>query len=1230
MQLGVAHALLVTRAEAPNAVVGVSAGAINATALAEILQAGGTLSKVEDQLSVKVDRLREFINAYHEVRRKLTDAILPDSLEVFASNPLKPLESPLQFAEERATRAKANEAKSGLIDLINAFFRIRLPVSALTVMIRRVLGIIEAGEKPTWWQRVHSEVRNEAGLLFALWVHIFQIAGIFGAILWAAIWSDNWPWYRRWISNRTTAGDLLTRWSLARWLRASITVPFKVLLTSVVLTWVTALWAAIWVPLVPLIRLVRSKRTTSGKGSSRLWDRVLGYYRLCDGIASTDILKQQIIHCFDQKYYGVPEVDRVIARALDYDVKPNETTHHQRKRIGHYAVLDPHISLGIVAANVATGELEVMPPQIPIVDALTAATALVPLFPAVEIDAQLEESRAAGASAPCSTKSSTQAKRTWYIDGSNVSSQAIGPLMDYLRTEMVVGLGKGKTRVHVYPVATLPIGKKALPQREEKDTCSPDEGVIGAALRALELRRLRDATLERRLTSLYTRAIGTKVKKKVNGMTYISAKIYPIDLDEPPRLNPLQFLSSDDAALKAKLFETIAAGCRATVDAVMPGRLLDAAAAVDKAGQLIGANQMAGDDRLLREGGATICRMALNRRFGQVKELPGATESVPGVPEVCSHCSLYLAPVDGKTVSKVAQEVTGRLRSLKRFPPEWPVRSIYPSNAVSPSAYTPPKTPTAQGENPFKEFPVRSMLFGGGVFRGVYHVGVLNAANEMDFTPHVVAGSSVGAIIAAMIARVFCAPKADRPIRIGRLAATFLAIDRLVLTDRLADFVRRLTLRAGNTRFSPNDLNRVFRRFDADSSGQFSERTRKVMAGIERLLYISPFELLKLIESFREGRLTDFQNEMLGDVQSFLQRGGVGDEILGSEPLRRLIELHVLDDGAGDPRVVPLDHFRGLQFFATTTDMAAGKLVRLNGDDPATPSLLFSLLASSAFPAVFRPRYSWEVFRQTMSRSRFLDGGIIDNLPLDAVAEYLDRVLTVPRHRRPRTPHLLFTASLEVDKCAMRPDGWDVEQTRGSWRRLSSRASTFTYNRKIDAYARTQRDLRRLVKASKRGSASRQLLDLEVIAVKPKWLCGTFGFHPMLGFKRWKQAASIAHGCASTFGTMFAYGQSDPEKMRAWKVDLSDIDDKAISLREKPQSRPETGFKECEPILSPNAEGKDDGTCWFRKKKRCPFSIQELEEQDWKSDEEKTMKEELQKIYKACRIPSNHQSEERA
>src|SRR5213592_4642313 len=43
MQLGVVHALLVARARAPDVVVGVSAGAVNAVALAEVLKAGDGL-----------------------------------------------------------------------------------------------------------------------------------------------------------------------------------------------------------------------------------------------------------------------------------------------------------------------------------------------------------------------------------------------------------------------------------------------------------------------------------------------------------------------------------------------------------------------------------------------------------------------------------------------------------------------------------------------------------------------------------------------------------------------------------------------------------------------------------------------------------------------------------------------------------------------------------------------------------------------------------------------------------------------------------------------------------------------------------------------------------------------------------------------------------------------------------------------------------------------------------
>src|SRR4029079_13395400 len=90
-----------------------------------------------------------------------------------------------------------------------------------------------------------------------------------------------------------------------------------------------------------------------------------------------------------------------------------------------------------------------------------------------------------------------------------------------------------------------------------------------------------------------------------------------------------------------------------------------------------------------------------------------------------------------------------------------------------------------------------------------------------------------------------------------------------------------------------------------------------------------------------------------------------------------------------------------------------------------------------------------------------------------------------------------------------------------SWMAIRARAKRLRYNGKIDRFQQGQRDIRRiLTQRAKDGDTdidSHDLpLNLDVLAVKPQWLCGTFAFHPMLGFNRKKQTQSIAHGCAST------------------------------------------------------------------------------------------------------------------
>ena len=118
MQLGVVHALLLIQGRAPDAVVGISAGAIQAAACAEILQAGGDIPLPEasdtpdrspgarpdvDQRRLecyrrrqkeRVRALRRFIKAAEEAPEQLLHTALPDAYEIESRDPLQPLRTP--------------------------------------------------------------------------------------------------------------------------------------------------------------------------------------------------------------------------------------------------------------------------------------------------------------------------------------------------------------------------------------------------------------------------------------------------------------------------------------------------------------------------------------------------------------------------------------------------------------------------------------------------------------------------------------------------------------------------------------------------------------------------------------------------------------------------------------------------------------------------------------------------------------------------------------------------------------------------------------------------------------------------------------------------------------------------------------------------------------------------------------------------------------------------------
>ncbi|MCU1348504.1 MAG: Patatin, partial [Acidobacteria bacterium] len=503
----------------------------------------------------------------------------------------------------------------------------------------------------------------------------------------------------------------------------------------------------------------------------------------------------------------------------------------------------------------------------------------------------------------------------------------------------------------------------------------------------------------------------------------------------------------------------------------------------------------------------------------------------------------------------------------------------------------------------------------------------------------------VGSITAAMAARIFSEDgdnsEYQRRSEIVRLAATFLALDHLIVTDRFADFVRRLTLRAAETNFSLRDLDRILRRYDIDPPEQFSDTARAVVAGIEHLLYISPWELEQLIRTMR---LREYRKTILllrSYCQELLDRGNVGLEVLGTEPLSLLIQQHVITEWmALHPSRITADVFRkrGLHVLATMTNLTSGELEVVGmppkkGQAPRSAAkLVETLLASSAFPGVFRPRWGWEIFEGSMARAQFIDGGVMDNLPLNPIVDFLVRSEGIPRRTTMGVPHLLFTASLESD---IRPIGGDdLRDIAARWPEAQKRAKQMQYNKKVDGFANVQADMRAIYDAYiAQESDITQLipidpLSLAVVVVKPKWLCDTFAFHPMLGFKRSKQAASIAHGCASTF-QRFVKLQDEDKAARIWLGDQG-WDLRVDLLRDLTESGALKGD-----TIEPKARA--DGRCHFTSKIVCPFAaatgIESVDAQRTamllgfgdKTAERPLTTAALREIYDACGKRATHQ-----
>jgi hypothetical protein len=234
--------------------------------------------------------------------------------------------------------------------------------------------------------------------------------------------------------------------------------------------------------------------------------------------------------------------------------------------------------------------------------------------------------------------------------------------------------------------------------------------------------------------------------------------------------------------------------------------------------------------------------------------------------------------------------------------------------------------------------------------------------------------------------------------------------------------------------------------------------------------------------------------------------------------------------------------------------------------------------------------------------------------------------------RRPAVPHLILTATLEPEKV-----DWShrTDLCSLSWMDIRKRAAQLRYNGKIDRFQQGQREIRRIIaQRAKEGDpdvhAHDLPLNLDVLAVKPQWLCGTFAFHPMLGFARSNQTKSIAHGCASTICAVADH--FDPQN-KAHAVDVNSLREWALSRGIALHQLPERTDASCGGALAYGpakltAEEQSHGACWFRKvdpqtgrRPVCPFHSSSPA-----ATEGDEVSPELHKIYQVCGQRATHQA----
>lgn len=709
----------------------------------------------------------------------------------------------------------------------------------------------------------------------------------------------------------------------------------------------------------------------------------------------------------------------------------------------------------------------------PLIDALCASLAVPGLFSPLTVEAA-DKQEWLGKDSKWTTEDPNS--NLDLVDGSVIRRNPIPALFGFLKKErrdIGAALSSTSREPKLHIVYEVPLGTKP---ELDGETLSPID-IVDVGLASLKLARRRDTDVEVLQTN-FTSQLERETRVSSSAR---SSDVFPIFADEiapDHELSVRNPLSPDPN----QILGMVAEGCRQSLSTLY---------------------------RSHWEAGPLPCQ-DLFRRLRSAA--PGGAHQVPGLPEVCSHCTMM-----------VGREREKRTRKYARPDPDTDLSL---------------KFTFLDGTAPRIIF-----LASGGVFRGAFHAGMLASLLVTQIRPQLIVGASVGTLMGGALGAMFSATRYDQSLgQLNTLVHALLHLDECVaFTKTLKNATRELGVRGRAIPLSPNKLRKLIRE-GARSDPGFAETgaPSALIDAISDLLMIPHRNTARIAAHFVSGHVARSVNQLLSEMKKeTLDRLDIKDAVIGTSLLENL--ARTLLGGSVGLRLDTSQPYRNIAFCGTTTNLNTESTVLLGRYRPDlidSYDFVQAALASSAFPCVFRPRKESEIFPGKGRISTvFSDGGLFDNLPFipalgllaDVQRDFHKRVRNDPvefLRARHKAPDLFVVGSLDA------PEQQD-DSRNGPFDdivTIGKRGKLLQNNVKITSFQESSNRIHRqldvlLDPASGFTSPSdptfvNGIVDAGTLAVYPsnaEHLNPTFAFCASTGFQPVRVRKSIADGCFQTF-----------------------------------------------------------------------------------------------------------------